>query len=206
MWCLEGENDSPLYLMSSTGLWRHNWSTIQNMTLKYVYFFEWHQSGAKSVNLFHCYAGEIKLNARFTSQSKSKQTCQMAPSSIWTRKYSTYRQQRTGGNVVLGNEDDNPNKTCWIQLFIPISLLVNAEVLVLVIIVAVCRAPDHSSLLSTATPSDTECQKRGIKTILLNLCYNTNLVCFAKTVSPAPVTRYSYRGKWHNMVTHIYSV
>ena len=110
MWSLEEENDSPLHLMKSTGFWRHNWSTVQNMTLKCVYFFEWHQSGAKGVNLYHCYAGEIKLNAWFTSQSKSKQTCQLAPSSIWTRKYSTYRQQHTGGKCCFGERRWQPQQ------------------------------------------------------------------------------------------------
>ena len=37
----------------------------------------------------------------------------------------------------MGNEDDNPTKTCWIQFLSPICLLVslNAEVLVVVVVV-----------------------------------------------------------------------
>ena len=32
------ENDFPLHLVTSTGFWRPNWRTIQNMALKYVIF------------------------------------------------------------------------------------------------------------------------------------------------------------------------
>ena len=45
----------------------------------------------------------------------------------------------------------------------------------------------HFQLLLTLPPSDTEFPVIGMKTIFKNLCYNADHVCFAKTVSPAPV-------------------
>ena len=61
----------------------------------------------------------------------------------------------------------------------PICLLesLNVEVLVVVVVLAVCRAPDHRfitgfhfQLLLTLPPSDTEYQKGGIRIIFNNLC------------------------------------
>ena len=83
----------------------------------------------------------------------------------------------------------------------------------------VSRAHDHRSPLSAATHTASPWHRmpvRGMETIFKNLCYNTDWVCFAKTVSPAPVfvlsyasypglgTRdpYSYWGRWHSMATH----
>ena len=53
----------------------------------------------------------------------------------------------------------------------------NAEVLVVVVVVAVCRAPDHWSPLSAASQRFSltlNARKGGIKTILKNLCYKAD--------------------------------
>ena len=53
-----------------------------------------------------------------------------------------------------------------------------------------CRAHDHRSPLSAAIHTASLWHRmpvRGMKTIFKNLCYNTDQVCFAKTMSPAPV-------------------
>ena len=53
-----------------------------------------------------------------------------------------------------------------------------------------CRAHDHRSPLSAAIHTASLWHRmpvRDMKTIFKNLCYNTDYVCFAKTVSPAPV-------------------
>ena len=64
----------------------------------------------------------------------------------------------------MGNEDDNPTKTCWIQFLSPICLLVssNAEVLVVVVVVGCAGLMItglHFQLLFTLPPSDTDCSK-----------------------------------------------
>ena len=94
----------------------------------------------------------------------------------------------------MGNEDDNPTKTCWIKFSSPICLLVslNAEVYLLVVVVIVGCVQGSWSQVSTFScyslpPSDTRVPVRGMKTIFKSLCYITDYVCFAKTVSPAPV-------------------
>ena len=93
-------------------------------------------------------------------------------------------------SVVYGNEDENRNKTCWIKSLCLICLLVplNAKVLVVVIVVGCVRG--SWSQVSTSRcyihclPL-TQNASKGVSKKFKNLCCNK--VCFAKTVSPAPL-------------------
>ena len=92
----------------------------------------------------------------------------------------------------MGNEDENPTKTCWIQFLFPICLIVslNAEVLVVVVVIGCVQG--SWSQISTFTATHTaflwhRMPVRGMRTIFKNRCYNRDEVCFAKTVSPAPI-------------------
>ena len=67
-------------------------------------------------------------------------------------KHNTCEQQCIGSKCSLWYEDDNHNKACWNQFLSPICLPVtlNTEALVVVVVVAVCRAFDHRSPLLAA--------------------------------------------------------
>ena len=55
--------------------WRPNWSIIQILTSKIIYYFNAINLAPKCTFVsFHWFVGKCKVNAVFTSQSKSKQT------------------------------------------------------------------------------------------------------------------------------------
>ena len=123
----------------------------------------------------------------------------MVPRANW--HHPTYKHKSTVltnssilmANVVLGNEDDNPNKTCWIQFLSSVCLLVslNAETLVVVVVVTGCMAPDHRSPLSAATlwlPLTLNARKRVSKQI-----WRTCVVIQIKYALPNCVTCTSIR-------------
>ena len=78
--------------------------------------------------------------------------------------------------------------------FIPSICLVvslNAEVLVVVAVMGCVQGSwsqvSTFSCYSHCLPLTQNASKGYMKTIFKNLCYNTDKICFAKTVSPAPV-------------------
>ena len=87
----------------------------------------------------------------------------------------------------MGNEDDNPTKTCGFQPLSPTCLLVslNAKVMELVVVVGCMQGP-WSQVSTFSCYSHRllwlRMPLRGMKTNFKNLC-----VCFAKIKSPAPV-------------------
>ena len=95
-------------------------------------------------------------------------------------------------SVVYGEWKLQPCQNLLNSVLSPVCLLVslNAEVLVVVVVVGCVQAHDHMSPLSAATHTASLWHRMPVvdmKTIFKNLCYNTDQVCFVKTVSPAPV-------------------
>ena len=121
-------------------------------------------------------------------------------------------------SVVLANEDDNPNKTCWIQCFIP---YMSASALDKVI---ECRSIGSCSSSGcvqgswsqvftfscySATPSETHAIIQ-IKYVLPKLCHlpqyshgyrdpTTRVLGFALYPDLGTRDLYSYWGRWHSM-------
>ena len=102
----------------------------------------------------------------------------------------------------MGNEDDNPTKTCWIQIY-ALCLLVslNAEVLVVVSCVQDSWSQVSTfSCYSHCLPLIQNASK-GMKTIFKNLCVDTNRICLPKLCH---LPQYSYGshhpGTWLRLV------
>ena len=108
-------------------------------------------------------------------------------------KYSTYQQQCNGSKCSLwGMKMTTQPKLAEFSFYPLYSLLVslNAKVLVVVVVVG-CVQGSRSQVTTFSCYSHclplTQNASKGYETIFKNLCYNTDKVCFAKTVSPAPV-------------------
>ena len=108
-------------------------------------------------------------------------------------KYSTCQQQCNGSKCSLwGMKMTTQPKLAEFSFYSLYCLLVslNAEVFVVVVEVG-CVQGSWSQVITFSCYSHclplTQNASKGYDTIFKNLYYNTDLVCFAKTVSPAPV-------------------
>ena len=135
----------------------------------------------------------------------------------------------------MGYEDDNHNKTCWIQFLSPVCLLVslNAEVFVVVVIVGCvqgswsqvstvncyshCLPLTQMSVVEVSEWFSRTCAIMQIKYELSKLCHlpqysygsqdpTTRVLGYASYPGLGTRDPYSYWGRWHSMATHTLSV
>ena len=151
MLCLEDHN-SPFW----TGFLKAKLVCYSKYDI-WICFFNGINLGPKI--LVKCFAGKSKLKVESTAQSKSKQT--WFP--WWLMPIGTIQRFNTQSTVLTNNSvlvasviyeewRWQPQQNLLSSVLSPICLLLSLNaVLVVVVVVTVCRAPDHRFPLSAAT-------------------------------------------------------